>query len=77
MKYIWDKVFKNAPTKICGRQPLKNLKGYGLLKQTIFYFNWDSLHARPEQPLQGMELQEKETQKDQGIQEICLEKTYS
>ena len=31
----WVKVFKNGPSKICGRQPLKNLKGYGLLKQTI------------------------------------------
>ena len=29
---IWDKVFKNEPGKISGRQPLKNLKGYGLLK---------------------------------------------
>ena len=32
---IWDKVFKNGPCKTCGRQPLKNLKGYCLLKQTI------------------------------------------
>ena len=31
----WDKVFKNRPSKICGRQPLKNIKGHGLLKQTI------------------------------------------
>ena len=23
---IWDKVFKTGPSKICGRQPLKNLK---------------------------------------------------
>ena len=23
---IWVKVFKNGPNKICGRQPLKNLK---------------------------------------------------
>ena len=23
-----DKVFKKEPSKICGRQPLKNLKGY-------------------------------------------------
>ena len=23
---IWDKVFKNRSSKICGRQPLKNLK---------------------------------------------------
>ena len=22
----WDKVFKNGPNEICGRQPLKNLK---------------------------------------------------
>ena len=29
---IWDKVFKNEPSKICGRQPFKNLKWYGLLK---------------------------------------------
>ena len=28
----WDKVFKNGPSKTCGRQPLKNLKGYGLPK---------------------------------------------
>ena len=27
-------VFKSGPSKICGRQPLKNLKGYGLLKHT-------------------------------------------
>ena len=33
--YIWDKVFTSVPSKICGRQPLKNLKGYGLLQQTI------------------------------------------
>ena len=31
----WDKVFKIGPSKICGKQPLKDLKGYGLLKQTI------------------------------------------
>ena len=30
-----EKVFKNGLSEICGRQPLKNLKEYGLLKQTI------------------------------------------
>ena len=25
-KHKWVKVFKNEPSKICGRQPLKNLK---------------------------------------------------
>ena len=24
--FLWNKVFKNAPSKICGRQPLKKLK---------------------------------------------------
>ena len=32
---IWEQVFKNGTSKTCGRQPLKKLKGYGLLKQTI------------------------------------------
>ena len=27
-----DKVFKTGLSKICGRQPLKNLRGYGLFK---------------------------------------------
>ena len=31
----WDKVFKNGPSKICGRQLLKNLRRHGLLKQLI------------------------------------------
>ena len=34
-KVFWDKVFKNGPNKNCRGQPLKNLKGYGLLKQTL------------------------------------------
>ena len=32
----WVKVFKNGPSKICGRQPLKNLKLYGLPKHFPF-----------------------------------------
>ena len=27
--HTWDKVFKSGQSKICRRQPLKNLKGYG------------------------------------------------
>ena len=34
-KVIWDKVFKNGPSKLCGRQPLKKMKGYGLPKADI------------------------------------------
>ena len=30
-----DKVFKIGPSKTCGRLYLKNLKGYGLPKQSI------------------------------------------
>ena len=30
-----DIVFKNKQSKICGRQPLENLTGYGLLKQIV------------------------------------------
>ena len=32
MVQIWVRVFKNGQGKICGRPPLKNLKGHGLLK---------------------------------------------
>ena len=39
MKRIWDKVFKTGPSKVCGRQPSKNLKGYGMFKQKKKYFN--------------------------------------
>ena len=37
---IWDRVFKNEPSKICGRQHLKDLKVYGLPKQTIYSFKF-------------------------------------
>ena len=41
----WDKVFKNGPSKICGRQHLKNSKGYGLLKRPyVFKFFKGCLH---------------------------------
>ena len=33
--FIWVNVIKNGPSKICGRQPLKNLKLYDLLRQII------------------------------------------
>ena len=32
---IWDKVFKIGLSKVCGRQPSKNLKEYGLLKHGL------------------------------------------
>ena len=33
--------------------------------------------CKAKQSLRGMELLQKETQKDQNIQEICSERTYS
>ena len=37
---IWSKVFKNQPSKICGRHPLKNLKWYGPPKHfNHYHFN--------------------------------------
>ena len=35
--YIWDKVFKNGPNEICGRQPLKNLS-WNFLKAVFHKF---------------------------------------
>ena len=35
LRFILDKVFKSGLSKFCGRQPLKNLKGYRLLKYTL------------------------------------------
>ena len=35
-KIIWDNVFKSGQSKINERQPLKNFKGYGLLKHIIY-----------------------------------------
>ena len=40
-EHIWDKVFENGPSKICGRQPLKNLKGYGLPRAVSHKFYLD------------------------------------
>ena len=34
---------KDGPSKICRRQPLKNLKGYGLLKLYSTNFAWSIL----------------------------------
>ena len=49
----WEKVFENNPSKICGRQPLKILKEYGLptadhtpskfLKTVFHNFFWSIL----------------------------------
>ena len=35
IKIKWDKEFNNGPSKICEIHPLKNLKLYSQLKQTV------------------------------------------
>ena len=42
-----------------------------------FFFKLRFTPCIAEQPLSGMELQEKEAQKDYSIQEICLQRSYS
>ena len=49
---------------------------YYILGQVSFFL-LGFTPCKAEQPLRGMELQEKEAQKDYSIQEICLERTYS
>ena len=49
----------------------------GVLFILFFFSKFGFTTFKDEQPLQGMDLQEKETQKDKGIQEIWLERTYS
>ena len=46
-------------------------------KKFYIYIFLIGIHSKAEQPLRGMELQEKEAQKDYSIQEIYLEKTYT
>ena len=41
------------------------------------FFKLGFTPCKAEQPLRGIELQEKDAQKDESIQEICLEITYS
>ena len=49
------------------------MKIANLVKSVLFYLGFTPCKA--EQPLQGMELQETEAQKQESIQEICLERT--
>ena len=40
---IWDKTFKNGPSEICGRQPLKNLKCRQTMSLTSIFLK-DTFH---------------------------------
>ena len=41
------------------------------------FLNWDSLQARVNSHYKAWSYKKKKQQKDYGIQEICLERTYS
>ena len=41
---IWDKVFKNGPTKICGRQSLKNF-AWSILEYSVPFLNLFSMSS--------------------------------
>ena len=46
LSYILDKVFKKGPSKICGRQPLKNRKikiSVGWKSKYVIIFYWSEL----------------------------------
>ena len=50
IKNNWDKVFKNGPSKMCGRQRLKNMKWYDFLKAPFHKFstNGSLLNTSPQ-----------------------------
>ena len=41
--YDIDEVFKNEPSEICGRHPLKKLNSFGLLKAVFHKFDFSIL----------------------------------
>ena len=43
----------------------------------LYFFKLGFTQCKAEPPLQDMDLQVKEAQKDENIQEISLERTYS
>ena len=53
------------------------MEGAMALVNILFFFLLGFTPCKTKQPLQCMELQEKEVQKDYSIQEIYLERTYS
>ena len=52
-------------------------ENYGDANAVPFFLKLGFTPCKAEQPLQGMELQEKKHKKDYRIQKTCLERTYS
>ena len=78
---IW--IFKKSPTKKSNSK-CKGVDFWSIwrhklekLPASFFFFFLVFTPCKAEQPLRGMELQEKEALRDYITQEICLERTYS
>ena len=54
----------------------KIFKDFAMTK-FVFFKQLGFTPCKAEQPLRGMELQEKKHKKDYRLQKICLERTYS
>ena len=61
--------------EVCKQIP-KSIYQASYLLPSDFFLKLGFTPCKAEQPLQGMELQEKKTKKDNRIQKICLERTY-
>ena len=68
-----DSIFKKI-IKWIGDFKFKIISSFSTID---IFFKLGFTPCQAEQPLKGMELQEKQAQKDYIIQEICLERTYS
>ena len=77
---IW--IFKKSPTKKSNSK-CKGVDFWSIWRHKLeklpasFFFFLVFTPCKAEQPLRGMELQEKEALRDYITQEICLERTYS
>ena len=55
----------------------KNVRKRKVFLLEYIFFSLGLTPCKAEQPLRGMQLQEKKHKKDYRVQKICLERTYS
>ena len=70
--------YLNKVNRLSSKQLLNNFfRPFFRKASTIFGVRVGFTPCKAEQPLPGIELQEKKHKKDYRIQKICLERTYS